>query len=97
MFSPLIIFLIVGLISPGPNVILLTSSGARFGVGDLATLARCGDRNGHYRWHLWFGNWRSDCIATTAAVCAAVGFFYLDFVDGISIVISQKGGGYALN
>jgi threonine/homoserine/homoserine lactone efflux protein len=32
MFSPLIIFLIVGLISPGPNVILLTSSGARFGV-----------------------------------------------------------------
>ncbi len=32
MFSPLITFLIAGLISPGPNVIMLTSSGARFGV-----------------------------------------------------------------
>ena len=35
MFSPLITFLIAGLISPGPNIILLTSSGARFGL--LAT------------------------------------------------------------
>ena len=32
MFSPLITFLIAGLISPGPNVIMLTSSGARFGM-----------------------------------------------------------------
>ena len=32
MFSPLIIFLIAGLLSPGPNVIMLTSSGARFGI-----------------------------------------------------------------
>lgn len=32
MFSPLITFLIAGLVSPGPNIILLTSSGARFGM-----------------------------------------------------------------
>ncbi|WGI21949.1 LysE family translocator [Amylibacter sp. IMCC11727] len=32
MFSPLIAFLIAGLASPGPNVIMLTSSGARFGA-----------------------------------------------------------------
>lgn len=32
MFSPLVTFLIAGLISPGPNVVMLTSSGARFGV-----------------------------------------------------------------
>ena len=32
MFSPLITFLIAGLLSPGPNVIMLTSSGARFGA-----------------------------------------------------------------
>jgi len=32
MFSPLITFLIAGLASPGPNVIMLTTSGARFGA-----------------------------------------------------------------
>ncbi len=32
MFSPLITFLIAGLFSPGPNVVMLTASGARFGV-----------------------------------------------------------------
>lgn len=32
MISPLITFLIAGLASPGPNVIMLTASGARFGA-----------------------------------------------------------------
>lgn len=32
IFSPLITFLIAGLASPGPNVIMLTTSGARFGA-----------------------------------------------------------------
>ncbi len=32
MFDPLITFLIAGMASPGPNVIMLTTSGARFGA-----------------------------------------------------------------
>jgi len=32
MISPLIAFLIAGMASPGPNVIMLTTSGARFGA-----------------------------------------------------------------
>ncbi|MCP5088952.1 MAG: LysE family translocator [Rhodobacteraceae bacterium] len=31
-FSPLVLFLIAGLASPGPNTIMLTASGARFGA-----------------------------------------------------------------
>ncbi|MEJ6393184.1 LysE family translocator [Gymnodinialimonas sp. 2305UL16-5] len=31
MFDPLFVFVFVGLITPGPNVILITNSGARFG------------------------------------------------------------------
>ena len=80
-------FVFLGLFSPGPNVILLTTSGATF--WSKSHFAACVRRRG-WGWHhfftYWFWNWNG--FGAVALVGARVEMCRrgLDFVHGIQAV-----------